>query len=430
MNEEAKKKLNFKKKIFDNVHGYVDITDEERHVIDTALFQRLRRVSHLGLAHYVYPGATHTRFSHCIGSMYVMHRIAMDLVDSGALEYDQVPMLRLAALLHDVGHYPFSHVIEGTMRAKYGDEAKHERLGELILENTSLRDSVSKICDPNSIVAIMRREFREPLLFQYLVSSSLDVDKIDYLQRDSLHTGVAYGAFDVDRLLRSLRPDTIDNPKRLIVLRKGRQAIENFLLGRFHMFQSVYHHKAVVAFELMLDRAVSSLINEKLLPDLKEITDNIKGDENWISGYDDAQVWDVIKKWRGVKDKIAGELMKRLLTRDSVKLAYEKLELSTATISRMKELVVSEKLSEWISERTKIDKNWIFYKGQREVTFLEPDEEETVFIEARDDKKEIRIIDDETSIIKPLWESQFRAYRVYARDESSRQKIQESLQTL
>ncbi len=417
--QKANKKLKFEKKIFDNVHGYIDITEDERRLIDTPIFQRLRRVSHLGLADYVYPGATHSRFSHCLGSMYVMHRIVLQLVENEVLDYDQLPALRLAALLHDVGHYPFSHVFEGTMRSLYKDDAKHERLGEFILESTSLKELVAKICDPAMIKAILRRAFRNPLLFQYLVSSSLDVDKIDYLQRDSRHTGVAYGAFDVDRLLRCLKPDADNGPSRLIVTRKGKQAIEDFLLGRFHMFQSVYHHKSVVAFELMLDRVADNLIRKGDLPSLDQLKEKTIEDEEWLSNYDDSFVWEIIKKNKDNPDPVVKQLIAGLLGRKSIKLAYEKLELSTTPPSKLKELVVRDKLPEWISEKSWVDKNWIFYKPQPEVTFLEPDLELTVYIEAADGEKPIPIIEEETSIIKKLWESQFRAYRVYTRDDES-----------
>src|SRR5439155_26953431 len=101
-----KRKLGFEKKIYDNVHGYVDITKNEKLLIDTPIFQRLRRIAHLGLAQYVYPGATHSRFSHCLGAMHAMNRIATSLIDQEILNFDDLEMLRLADLLHDIGHYP------------------------------------------------------------------------------------------------------------------------------------------------------------------------------------------------------------------------------------------------------------------------------------------------------------------------------------
>src|SRR5947199_2645229 len=131
--ENIRKRLNFSKKIYDNVHGYIDITEEERLLIDSPIFQRLRRISHLGLADFVYPGATQSRFSHSIGSLHVMTKIALSLVEDDIINYEDLSELRLAALLHDVGHYPFSHVLEGTMKNIDGDAAKHEQVGVFLL---------------------------------------------------------------------------------------------------------------------------------------------------------------------------------------------------------------------------------------------------------------------------------------------------------
>ncbi len=160
-----RRKLGAEKKIYDNVHGYIDVTKSEKLLIDTPIFQRLRRVAHLGLAHYVYPGATHSRFSHCLGSMHAMNRIATFLIDQGVLDFEDLEMLRLAALLHDVGHYPFSHVLEVTMRRTEGGEASHENLGEFILRETSIRDRVQEICDPKKIEALLRGQFPSAITF-------------------------------------------------------------------------------------------------------------------------------------------------------------------------------------------------------------------------------------------------------------------------
>ncbi len=427
--DKARKKLRFTKKIYDNVHGYIDLTENERLLIDSYLFQRLRRIAHLGLADFVYPGATHSRFSHSIGSMFVMTKIAVPLIEQGVLDYEDLEVLRIAALFHDVGHYPFSHVIEGTMKRLNKEEASHESLGVFLLHNTSLEKNIRKVCDPEKIGAILKGNFRDPPLFQYLTSSSLDVDKIDYLQRDSVHTGVAYGAFDVDRLLSCFRPDRTDKPTKLIVTRKGRQAIEDFLLSRFHMFQSVYHHKSVVAFELMLDRIVESLIRNQSLPDLGKIKSRTEKDEQWFGEFDDAHVWQVLKsKKRG--GSVTNELIRRLFSRDSLKMADERLTLSDSAPPQLMERLTNAKLPSWLSEQSGVDKNWIFYKQQPRVTFLEPDLEVTVYIETSDDSEPIPIMQDPTSIIKKLWESKFWAYRIYTRDDYAREKIENTLRRI
>jgi len=354
-----------------------------------------------------------------------MHKICVPLIDLEVLDYDDLSVLRLAALLHDVGHYPFSHVIEVTMKRLDGDKAKHERLGEFLLQKTSLKSAVKKVCDPEIIRAILRHEYRDQPLFQYLVSSSLDVDKMDYLQRDSLHTGVAYGAFDVDRLLSCLKPDRDEKPTRLVVTKKGRQAIEDFLLGRYHMFQSVYHHKTVVAFELMLDRIAGDLIERGVLPDLKLIKEKIEADESWFSSFDDGFVWEVMKTKKNATN-VTGQLIRMLQSRVSLKLANEKLAFDSANVPQIMEALAKDRLPDWLSKESGVDKNWIFYKQQPRVTFLEEEEDETVHIETESGKT-IPIIRDDTSIIKKLWESRFQAYRVYTKDHDSRAKIESAL---
>ncbi len=420
----AKRKLKVAKKIYDNVHGYIDITEDERQVIDTPVFQRLRRIAHLGLADFVYPGATHTRFSHSLGSMFVMNKIASRLVEDEVLSLDDVPALRLAALLHDIGHYPFSHVFESAMKNIDGENSRHENIGEFIVNESSLNTLIRKICDPEIIGAILRKKFREQPLFQYLVSSSLDVDKIDYLQRDSLHTGVAYGAFDAERLLACLTVDSPEKPNRLVVTRKGRLAVEDMLIGRFHMFQSVYYHKTVVAFELMLQKVVESLVRDAKLPDLEKLKQTISKDETEFAGYDDNYAWRIL--WKAQTEaSMTGELTKRLFTRSSLKLANEALTLSTSETPPLYKEVVSDELSEWLSRRSGVPKEWILYKEYPEITFLEPDHDVTVWVETSNNSKPI--IEEETSIIKKLWESRLRGYRVYTKDESSKQRIERAL---
>ncbi len=353
-----------------------------------------------------------------------MHKLCLPLIDLGVLTYDDIAALRLAALLHDVGHYPFSHVTEITMRRLYGEQARHEMIGEFLLRFTTLRRAVGKVCNPDTIRSIMRHDYERPL-FQYLVSSSLDVDKMDYLQRDSLHTGVAYGAFDVDRLLTSLAPDKGKNPTRLIVTRKGTQAIEDFLLGRYHMFQSVYYHKTVVAFELMLDRIVEDLIGHKTLPSLESLMKRIQSDEHWFANYDDAYVWNVMKIAKNLTP-VTKELIRMLFSRESLKMADEKLTLAPAAIPEAMEALAKDDLSRWLSGPSGVSESWIFYKQQPPTTFLEVEDDETVHVETSNGKT-IRIIDDPTSIIKKLSDSQFRAYRIYTKDHKSREQIELAL---
>ena len=135
--------IKYEKWIYDNVHGYIGITSLEREIIDTKIFQRLRRITHLGLANFVYPGATQTRFGHSIGALFVMQKMCENLIPQGKIRQDDLQLLRLAALLHDVGHYPFSHVTERLL-SKSDAKGKHTSLGITLIKKSRIAEILSK----------------------------------------------------------------------------------------------------------------------------------------------------------------------------------------------------------------------------------------------------------------------------------------------
>ena len=188
------------------------------------------------------------------------------------------------------------------------------------------------------------------------------------------------------------------------------------------------HHKTVVAFELMLDRVAGDLINNGLLPNLEQIKKNVEAHEKWFSYFDDGFVWEVMKTGKNAS-AVTEQLIKMLLSRTSLKLANERLAFDSANLPQIMEALAKDKLSEWLSKDSGVDANWIFYKQQPRVTFLEEEDDETVHIET-DSGKTIPIIKDETSITRKLWESRFQAYRVYTKDHDSRNKIEKALQRL
>jgi len=248
--------INVVKRVYDEVHGYIELTDIEKRIIDTPTFQRLRFIRQLASAWYVYPGATHTRFSHSLGTLYIMGRLASRLYSMGYIYHkDDVQLLRLVALLHDVGHTPFSHAIEPFFRERLG--LGHEDLTRLmIMVSPDISEALESYgYDPKEIVAILEGKHRETL-YNQLISSELDVDRMDYLLRDSLHTGVAYGSIDIHRLLATM---VVDGEGNLAVLEKGLGALENFYIARMHMYRNVYYHKTIVGFELVLRRIYEKL---------------------------------------------------------------------------------------------------------------------------------------------------------------------------
>ncbi len=232
-------------------------------IIDTPEFQRLRLIRQLGLAYLVYPGATHTRFDHALG-VYHLARWALGLLaDRGELQgIDPVDctLAPYAALLHDVGHYPFSHALE-----ELGEElipADHEALAERFLRADGIGQALRELAPdaPERLSALIRGASPSPL--QGLVSGSLDLDKIEYLRRDARFCGVPYGEVDVDRLLHALTllDDPVTGRTEVGIHEKGLSALESLLFSKYQMFRNVYWHHAVRAATALYKRLVQDAL--------------------------------------------------------------------------------------------------------------------------------------------------------------------------
>ena len=231
-----------------------------RRLVDAAAFQRLRYVRQLGLAHLVYPGATHTRFEHALGAYHLARRTLGLLGDRGELQRvsnDDCEIVRAAALLHDIGHYPFSHALE-EIGATHHEEVARPLITEGEVARL-LREAFGADA-PGRIVDLIRGASSSPL--QGLIAGSLDLDKIEYLKRDAFMCGVPYGEVDVDRLLDSLV--LVDDPAagRLTigVHEKGLAALESLLFAKYQMYRNVYWHHAVRSATAMYKRLVSDAI--------------------------------------------------------------------------------------------------------------------------------------------------------------------------
>ncbi len=248
--------------LWQNVH----LDEAAAAVVDTAEFQRLRRVKQLGFAHLVYPGAVHNRFLHALGVYHLTGRATEALGRKGHLDRlddlarRTIPEIKLAALLHDVGHYAFSHAME-----ELEPEAipgHHEEVADQFLDSPGIRaalggqgaGAVQRIGD------LIRGRSQHPL--QGLVSGSLDLDKIDYLRRDSLFCGVPYGAVDVDRLLDSLTlaRESEEDPLEVAVTEKGISALESLMFAKYQMFRNVYWHHAVRSATVVFRRLVEGAL--------------------------------------------------------------------------------------------------------------------------------------------------------------------------
>ncbi|MFQ5678429.1 MAG: HD domain-containing protein [Gemmatimonadota bacterium] len=246
-------------------------------IVDTPEFQRLRGVKQLGFAHLVYPGAVHSRFLHALGVYHLTDRAISVLEAAGSLEVlapaerRRIPLVRLAALLHDVGHYAFSHAME-----EIGSGAipgHHEEMAARFLSQGPIRERLAELdaAGPREVDALIRGESAHPL--QGLVAGSLDLDKIDYLTRDSFFCGVPYGAVDVDRLIDALTLAAEARGARpeVAVSEKGVSALESLLFSKYQMFRNVYWHHAVraatVTFRRLIERSqTAGLLGREELP--------------------------------------------------------------------------------------------------------------------------------------------------------------------
>ncbi len=249
--------------IRDPVHGYIRITEVERDLIDSAFLQRLRRIHQLAGSYLVYPGAVHTRFEHVIGAMHVAGGIAESLSPDSGMDRTQVQEVRLAALLHDVGHGPFSHMYEEVLTEKSG--TTHEDITQRIVLQTSIRDILEKhgfSARKMSSFAVGRQSSK-PSFMNEIIAGGLSADIMDYLLRDSYFTGVEYGKVDVQRVSDSLQ--AVDG--HLALDDAALYAFEALLLARYQMFKAVYFHRTVRAAELMLVHSM------KLADDALGLTD-------------------------------------------------------------------------------------------------------------------------------------------------------------
>jgi putative nucleotidyltransferase with HDIG domain len=291
--------------IKDPLYGYIRITKSEQRIIDTQPFQRLRRIKQLAGAQYVYPAANHTRFEHSLGTMHLAGEITTNLLEvSDKIDINKV---RMAALLHDVGHGPLSHLFEPIL-SKFIDK-NHEDMSIQIIRESEIHDTLKKSeFDPKEIssLAVGRLADKKRPFLDQIIRSSVDVDKMDFLLRDSYHTGAGYGTIDMFRLIYTM--DLLD--KNLAVDATAISTLETFLLARLESFRTIYFHRTTRAAQIMVIRALENAMNELNLFDSDFLTKYLL--------LDDCTLWQMLKNSKS-KD-IINDLDKRKL----IKCAYEK----------------------------------------------------------------------------------------------------------
>ena len=299
---------NYWGEIKDPVHGYVYITADEKEIIDSYPVQRLRRLRQLAGAEYVYPGANHTRFEHSVGVMYLAGRVVENPNISQRISQDEAEMVRIAALLHDVGHGPFSHIFEHLLDKELNKT--HEDMTLWIVKNSELKDILNKIgykAEEIGKLGVGRLHKPKKAFLDQIISSSVDVDKLDFIVRDTYHTGAEYGYIDVFRLIQTL--DVLGED--LAVDLGSLSALESFVIARIESFKSIYFHRVGRAAQIMLATAIEKANKELGLADFKTA-------EEYLA-MDDYTVWTMLKNC----EKSSG-IIKNLERRKLLKCAYER----------------------------------------------------------------------------------------------------------
>ena len=338
--------MRFHKIINDPVYGFITIDDElVFSIIAHPYYQRLRRIQQMAMAHLVYPGAVHTRLHHSLGAYHLMCMALQELCRKGV---DITPAeqqgAKIAILLHDVGHGPYSHALEQVL----AEGIHHEKISLLIIEemNRTFEGKLQIALD------IFIGNYPKPFLHQ-LVSGQLDVDRMDYLTRDSFFSGVIEGSVAYDRILKMI---TVHN-NELMVEEKGIYTIEKFLISRRLMYRQVYLHKTVLSAEQMLQRIIrrakhlTAQCQQPLNNFINEPLQNITLEQ--FCSIDDADVMMAIKSWCNHPDKLLSFLCRGILDRQLLKVKYSSLPVTDKVLRyhiamTMERLGISEEEAAWL----------------------------------------------------------------------------------
>lgn len=342
MQLQSKLNYNNKKKIInDPVYGFISIPQEIIFdVIEHPYFQRLRRIKQLGMTHFVYPGALHTRFHHVIGAMHLMTKAIATIRRKGhEISDSEERAVLFAILLHDIGHGPFSHALEHDIVCG----VSHEEISGFFIDRLSEEFGG----DLDLALEIFKNKYPKKFLHQ-LVSSQLDMDRLDYLNRDSFYTGVSEGVIGSDRIIEMF--DVVNGS--LVIEQKGIYSIEKFLVARRLMYWQVYLHKTVVAAEFMLihvlRRAKTLVLEGKELfasPALNFfLKQNITIDEfksnpevlNQFAQLDDFDILGAIKVWQQCDDRVLAELSRRIVERELFKIEVSPIPFTQERIAQIR----------------------------------------------------------------------------------------------
>lgn len=326
----------------DPIYGFITIPNGVLFkLVEHPYFQRLRRISQMGMSYTVYPGAHHTRFLHAIGAMHLAQVAVQTLRKKEVvISNEEEEALCIAILLHDIGHGPFSHAMEHSIV----ENVNHENISLLFME--ALNKEMNGALD--MAIQIFKNQYHRPF-FNQLIASQLDLDRLDYLRRDSFYTGVPEGAINVQRLIAMWHV----KDDYLVVESKGIYSVESFLVARRLMYWQVYFHKTGVVVEQllakMLKRAKELVSKGVVLPASEALSFFLKENvtlENFsedalthFAALDDTDIVTAMKAWIDVDDFILSTLSKKILNRDFLKITLEKEPISLERVQAKKKAI-------------------------------------------------------------------------------------------
>ncbi len=329
--------------IIDPIHDFIRVNDLELKIIDNPVFQRLRRIRQLSGAHLTYPGAQHTRFEHSLGVMHIAAQAGQILQEKGILKSDDIENLRLGALLHDIGHGPFSHLFDEVSQQK--KKISHESIGKKIILQTSIGDTLSKGGFDKKFITKLAFGDSKLQFMNEIISGVLSADIMDYLLRDGYYTGVEHAKIDHKRITQSLEV----HQKKLALERSALYSFESMMHSRHQMFKAVYFHKTVRSAEVMLLESIRLADEELGLTSL-----NL---DNYLELTDESVLFKLLSLSTDTTElKRAKKIAEDYQNRRLLKCVFERILTNKTKLSKMK----TNQLRETISKKSKVNENDIF----------------------------------------------------------------------
>jgi uncharacterized protein len=398
-----------KKKLFnDPLYGLINFKDELLYeIIDEPSFQRLRRIKQMGLSDYVYSGATHPRFQHVIGATHLLNKALDSLMSKGIAVTDEERLAcSIAILCHDMGHGPFSHALEGELVKFHHEDITRSFLLQLKKKYGSIIERSEEIF-----------ENRYPKQFLHqLISSQLDMDRLDYLSRDSYYSGVVEGVVGYDRIIQMLN---VEN-NQIVVEEKGIHSIEKFLMARYMMYMQVYLHKTSIIAEKMLKSIVlrvKFLIKQghkvEMCENLRHILSNDYNHYDnevfihYFSLLDDYDLWDLIKRNTNNNDKILKFLCDSLLNRKLFELSLQSDSANNDKKMRVSEKILKE--TDFVEE----DLKYLIFEGYESVQCYN-DQDKPIIIQSKDN--DLSDIINKTGLKSMLIRTDVKSYVIYPKN--------------